>query len=199
MGASGQSLSHEMAYSVGLDRPLGVIVNSVHRDGVAAAAGIRVGDIITTVNDIKIYNENELAHRIASIPVGDKVKTTVLRDGKIKDFIFVLLSAPEQPKRNVTSLKGSHPLSGTKVANMSPALAEELDSDPYIEGVIITDIKRSSISHRLGFKIFDIIKSIDSVEIQDVNNLKNELDNKRNFWKMGILRNGKMLNLVIKK
>ena len=198
LGASGHALTQEIASSVGLTRPVGIIVASLHNKGGAARVGIKIGDIITKINDTEIFNENELAHRIASIPVGQTVQIKILRDGKSKIFTLNMAPAPEVPRRNLTKLIGDHPLSGCKIANMSPALAEELDSDPYIEGVIITEIKRGSFAERLGFRVNDIIRSLGSIEIKYVSNLERQLRKKRTQWQITVLRNGKFLNLVIK-
>ena len=41
-------------------------------------------------------------------------------------------------------LDGAHPLDGATVANLSPALAEELGFDPYATGIIVTAVDRRS-------------------------------------------------------
>jgi len=64
----------------------GVYVTGVQNGGGALAAGIKEGDIITQVNGKKIHTMNELQETVVQCRPGDKVKVTVLRNGKEKSF-----------------------------------------------------------------------------------------------------------------
>lgn len=64
----------------------GVFVTDVADGSGALAAGIKTGDIITQVNGKKIHTMNELQEAVVQYRPGDKVKVTVLRNGKEKNF-----------------------------------------------------------------------------------------------------------------
>ncbi len=65
-----------------LDEGGGAYIGTVSKDGAAASAGIKSGDVITKINDIVINSWTELQGTVASYRVGDKIKLTYKRDGK---------------------------------------------------------------------------------------------------------------------
>src|SRR5690606_28858826 len=78
----------------------GLFVFDVVKDGAAAAAGIKKGDIITKVEGQTIYSSSDLQERVARLNPGDKLKLTYKRDGKERD-VTVTLKAREAKKSSV--------------------------------------------------------------------------------------------------
>jgi 2-alkenal reductase len=68
----------------------GIIVTQVVRGSPAAQAGIRVNDIITTVNDQMIDPQHPLQSVMVKFRPGDKVKLTLIRDGKAQTVDLTL-------------------------------------------------------------------------------------------------------------
>ena len=199
LGASGQSVTQDIANSLGIDRPSGVLVSALHQDGAAAKAGVRVGDVILAINGHEIYDPGGLAHRIATLPVGDSIAVRVWRRHKTMALKLALTAAPEIPARNETLLSGEQPLSGAKVANMSPALAEELSADPFVNGVFILEIGRGSPANRLGFRVGDFIRTINGVETGNVQELDEALKRPTDSWRVSVMRGGQTRDLVINR
>jgi len=199
LGASGQSVTQDIANSLGIERPSGVLVSALHKDGTAASAGVRVGDVILAINGHEIFDPGELAHRIATLPVGDSIAMRVWRRHKTIALKLQLTAAPEKPARNETLLSGEQPLSGAKVANMSPALAEELSADPFIDGVFVLEIGRGSPANRLGFRIGDFIRTVNGVETANVHDLAEVLKRKTDSWRVSVMRGGQTRDLVINR
>ena len=127
LGATGQALTYEIANTLGLDRPDGILINSLYKFGSVAKAGLKIGDIILEIDGHQVLNANELAYRIAIMPVNKLVTIKTFRSGKIFNINFILNPAPEIPKRNATLLSGDQPLSGVVAENLSPFLAESID------------------------------------------------------------------------
>ena len=198
-GATGQAVSQEIADSLGLDRPSGVLVSAVYKSGAAAEAGIEVGDVVLAVNGHEVNDPVGLRHRIATLPVGESAAVRVWRSGKIRAVGLQLAPPPEQPPRMEMELQGDQPLSGAVIVNMSPALAEEITADPFLEGVLLLRIKHGSPANRLGFRAGDFIRSINSHSVSRVRELKKQLDRKTDRWRITILRNGRSQELVINR
>jgi S1-C subfamily serine protease len=76
------ALEPSEALRLGLNRVSGALVEIVHPGTPAAAAGLRVGDVILEAEDVKIRDENHLINLICALPPGQKVKLTVWRDRK---------------------------------------------------------------------------------------------------------------------
>ena len=131
--------------------------------------------------------------------VGDTVSLRLWRRSKVLSVQIELKRAPEKPLQNVTYLGGSQPLNGTTVANMSPALAEELNIDPFSHGVFILNIRRGSKAHQLRFQKGDFVRVINTKEVAIVDDLKNILHREYDHWEITIERNKKIMNLVLNR
>ncbi|NQU60017.1 MAG: Do family serine endopeptidase [Rhodospirillales bacterium] len=197
LGASGQGVSQDIATSLAMERPTGVLINRVYETGSAAKAGLRVGDVILTINKHEVDDPKALNFRIATLPVGDTAQFRILRRKGIVTLNVRLSPPPEIPPRNITALAGVQPLSGAKVANMSPALAEELGVDSFAKGVVLIELERGSAASRLGFRPGDFIRSVNGEQIKAVTQLHSLLNSKPDRWDISIDRGGKSLNLTI--
>ena len=197
LGATGQSISQDIAASMGMERPMGVLVSKIYRDGVADNGGVRISDVILTVNGHEVDDPKNLRHRIATLAVGDTIALRLWRRGKVVAVKIKLKRAPERPLRNITDLEGPQPLNGITVANMSPALAEELNVDPFARGVFIMDIRRGSHAYRLRFQMGDFVRVINTEDVGTIDDLKKILQRENDHWEITIERNGKIMNLVI--
>ena len=67
-----------------------VIVNSVEKNGAAAEAGIKAGDIIKKVEDKEITTIVYFQYELYKHNIGDKIKITIERDGNEKTLVLTL-------------------------------------------------------------------------------------------------------------
>ena len=198
-GVSGQAVNTDIAASIGLKRPIGVMISAVHPGGTAERAGIQVGDVVLEVNGHAVETPHDLRFRLATLPVGGAADLTVLRMGRTQVLRAPLMAAPELPARDTTELEGTHPLEGAVVANMNPALAEELGLEGFEPGVTILKIRRKSNASSVGFRPGDRVTTINGVEVASVRGLHKILTKPTRSWHVGIDRKGKALELVIKR
>lgn len=196
-GFNGQTITSDMTESLGLSRAHGVLVNKVRSSGPAHDAGLRVGDIITAVNDIDVRDPMALHFRLATIGIGVPVDLHVLRDGKPEVLKLTSQRAPEIPPRQTTDIDGMNPLQGAKVANLSPAVAHEVGMDEE-EGVVVLAAD-SGVAARLRLRRGDIIAAINGKRVNSVDELQATLRaaGKPRRWQVGILRDGQVLNFVV--
>jgi serine protease Do len=197
LGAAGQGVTQDIATSLGLERPTGVLISHVRKGGAADAAGLRVGDVVLAVNGHVVDDPRALNFRIATLPIGDTVVLRVWRRNATVALKVELKTAPESPSREVTVLKGRQPLAGATVANLSPALADELGLDPFGEGVIIVQLERGSPANRLGFRIGDFVRAVNGAGTETVKKLMTVVGKPVDRWQVTVERDGETLNLVI--
>jgi S1-C subfamily serine protease len=76
------ALAPAEALRLGLDRVSGALVEIVHPNTPAANAGLRVGDVILEMEDLRIRDENHFINTICALPPGQKVRLTVWRERK---------------------------------------------------------------------------------------------------------------------
>ena len=196
LGLETQTVTADIAESVGLDRPAGVLVTDVSSGGPAAQAGIRNGDVVTKVDGFDVNDEQGMNFRTATKGVGGTVNVTYMRGGETRSAAVRLIKAPETAPRTPTEIDGANPLQGATVANLSPAYAEELQIDAT-SGVIITEMGRRSVAARLGFRPGDVILSVNGRKITTVQALKAALGAKSRSWNVSVDRHGSIMSLSI--
>ena len=163
--ALNDGVSHDVAKSLGLDRPRGALVTQVVRDTPAEEAGLEVGDVILSVDGESVESSNDLPFIIGRRRSGDEVELGVWRDNDEISLNATLAlleddasGAPETGEREgeLTSEK-----LGLSVATIPAELAERID----LEGVIV----RSSTGLARAADILrgDLIIEIDGQPIRD--------------------------------
>ena len=196
-GARVQDLSADLANSLGLDRPSGALVSAVLENSPADRAGLRRGDVIAAVDGYEIDNPLSLRFRLGARAIGGSADLAVWRDGERRRLVLPLESAPEDPPRDETVLKGRHPLSGAVVANLSPALAEELGVDVFQRGVIVLKLARNSPAARMRLRPGDRIQNINERDIDRVDDLTRALREIDRTWRVVVNRGGRQITVEI--
>jgi S1-C subfamily serine protease len=93
---------------------------------------------------------------------------------------------------------GRHPLTGCKVANLSPAVAQEVGmEDDTREGVVVLDVKDRTPAARLGVRRGDIVVGVNDEKITSVDQLVGVLAAADGGWRLSVERGGKLFNLTI--
>jgi S1-C subfamily serine protease len=85
-----------------------------------------------------------------------------------------LAAPPEDPPRDPAVLEGRQPLSGAAVANLSPAVADELGLVEWRPGVIVTEVKAGSFAGRF-VRPGDMILSVNGQDVKNVAELKTRI------------------------
>jgi len=198
-GINGQPVTSDVAASLGLSHPTGLLVNAVHSAGTAAKAGVKVGDVIISVNGKQIDDPSTFSYRIATLPVGSDVDVGVMRGGKLVTVRFKLLAPPEVPARDETVVKGRNPLAGAKIANLSPAVAEQYGLHGVESGVVIVSVDPNGAAAELGLGKGDVIAAVNGQEIAAVTDAIEALGQQTRGWKITINRGGQTMNLLIRR
>lgn len=94
IGISYGELNADIAKEFGLKVQEGIIVANVEKDGPAALAGIRRGDIIIAVDNTKIKGSGDLRKAIRARNVGDKANVVAIRDGQERNFVVTIREMP---------------------------------------------------------------------------------------------------------
>ncbi|EWY39854.1 serine protease [Skermanella stibiiresistens SB22] len=197
LGIDGQQVTGDIASSLGLARPAGVLVNAIDPKSPAAQAGLRVGDVISAINGREVDDPDSLRFRVATLPVGSQVALTVARRGTNQSVAFKAIAPPENPPRDTTPLGGRQPLAGATVANLSPALAEEIGFSGVAQGVVILEVARNSPAARVGVEPGDVVLRIDEREVSSVSQLGRLIARPQQTWKVTVRRGDKVLTSTV--
>ena len=192
LGVSIQDISPELAEAFGLSRKNGALINKVLKDSPADKAGLLPGDIVLSIDGKKIRNANDVRNRIGLLPIGEKIKFKLLRDGK--EFELVLLvdeSTEEKTKPKVSN----DLLKGVTVGDIQKG-------SPYfgrIKGVHVLEIQRGSRAWKSGLRANDVITSVNKNPIKNLEEFLSAVDKKDDALLLRIVRGNMATFIVIKK
>ncbi len=198
LGADTQRVTAEIADSIGLDRPRGVLVTRVHPKSPAGRAGIKKGDVITSVAGREIYDPEGLQYRIATQDVEANIETELRRRGDLQTLSVKLAPPPEDPPRSIQLVEGDNPMSGATIGSLSPAFAEEIGVSAWQDGVIITKIERRSIASQLRMRPRDIILEVNGQKTVTVQDLLTTLADDRQNWDFVIKRGNRKISVTFR-
>jgi Do/DeqQ family serine protease len=193
LGAKLQAVTPEIADSLGLKRPAGALVASLSNPSPALRAGLKTGDLIVAIDGQIVDDPNAFDYRFATKPLGGTAQLGIVRGGKEQTLKISLETAPETPRDELV-IQSRSPFMGVKVANVSPALAEELRLDPNTEGVVILDIAQGSIAQNLGFQRGDVIASVNEEKIARTRDLDRVAKDGRR-WTITVIRGGQQISV----
>jgi len=197
LGASGKSVTADLAAAVGLDRPAGVIIEDVFDGSPAARAGLLPGDVVVRFAGREVPDLQALRYRLATEQPGGTTEIEAIRRGRPVSLSFPLEIAPEEPPRNITQLGAESPLAGLTVANLSPAFNEEIGMPTNKRGVVVLDVNRGSSAARVGFRPQDILLELAGRPVPTVAEVERVIARNRGDWEIVVERNGERRATVV--
>ena len=166
------AVTREMAEALGLDRPVGALVNDVTDDGSAARAGIKPGDVILAFNDAPVETWNDLPPLVGANPPGTKATVRVSREGKEETFNVTLDALDNESATAVADGESQQ-----KAGNVLGLVVENINNDRRRElgdpegGVLISEID-SDDAWRAGLRAGDVILMINNQDIADLDDFE---------------------------
>jgi Do/DeqQ family serine protease len=193
LGARIQSVSAEMARSLGLDRPQGALIADLYPGGPAARAGLRQGDVVLQAEGRPVADAAALNYAIQTRRPGESIPLVVRRaDGREQAATLRAEAPPATPARDERTLAGRHPFDGATVVNLSPAVADELGLDIFSgPGVLVTKIDGAGLARRAGLQRGDTIRSVNGQKIDNVRDLAAAVAGPQRAWQVTIVRGGR--------
>ncbi len=192
-GMAGQHMSADIAESLGLAIPLGVVISDLHDLSPLAAAGLRVGDVVTHVDGDEVNSPAEMKFRMSVAGVGGTSVLTRLRGDKSADVIVDLVRAPDSPPADETTLDDKTVLPNLTVARINPALISQLGLVLSQTGIVVVD--PGSLGARAGLRPGDVLSSINDTEIEQPGDVVEALTDPGRRVQMNVQRGGRAVSL----
>ena len=183
LGIMGTELNSELAKAMKVDAQRGAFVSQVMPNSSAAKAGIKAGDVITTLNGKPVSSFAALRAEVGSMPVGSKVSLGLLREGKP---VNVTLELQQSSQSQVDS---SSIFSGIEGAEMS--------NKGQDKGVVVNNVKANSPAARIGLKKGDVIMGANQQPVKNIAELRKILDSKPTVLALNIQRGDTSLYLLM--
>lgn len=195
LGAKLQEVTPDIADSLGLKVPNGALVASVVPDSPAARAGLKTGDLLVSIDGVAIEDPNAFDYRFATKALGGTAKVGILRQGRQMTVSVALQPLPETPRDEV-AISARSPFAGATVANLSPALADELRLDTQAQGVVITAVADGSTAQSIGFRPGDIVVNVNNEKIARSADLQRIANSGGHSWRITIQRGNQQISVM---
>ena len=197
IGAKGVAIDSTKAAALGLDRPKGVLISAVYAGGPADKAGLKEGDVVLTVDGREVFDDRGMKFIAATKAEGESVTLSTLRNGQPRQVSLRMTAPPGTTQAERMQVSGQNPFTGAVVAELSPALGEELGLDAFNGGMLVYSVPRGSVANRVGFQPGDIIREVNGATIRNKADFEAAIRkaeaNPATTWRLATERNGQRI------
>ncbi len=196
LGVNIQSVSDEIAESLGLDKPRGALIASVRDGGPAQAAGIQPGDVVLTFDGKEVTDMRRLPRIVAETPVEKTVKVTVWRKRKEHTFDVKVgelkeeeqqAAATPNKQQTPTEPPGTVKALGLSLANLTPELRERFSLAEDSAGVVVVDVAPDSAASEKGMHVGDLIVEVAQEEVKNPTQIAAKIDEAKKAGRKSVL------------
>jgi serine protease Do/serine protease DegQ len=159
LGVSMYTVTPDIAHSLGLPSVVGALVSQVVDGSPADHAGIRTGDVITSVNGQPVKSNSELRNTIGLLRVGDRVEIGLLRDGKPLRVTAVIADTTPELAGGPASIHKSFD---------GAVLADAADAG----GALVRSVEPGSAAAQAGLRAEDVIVGANRGRVSSVRDLR---------------------------
>ena len=185
IGVQIQSVTPDIADSMGLKQANGALVSEPQKDSPAAKAGVASGDVITSVNDQPVKDARDLARKIGTMSPGTSVKLGMLHQGADKIVNLTLGTLPAEKEAANTP---AHEDSGSDMPKLGLTLAPSNKvSGAGGSGVVVTAVAQGGVAADHGFQVGDVILDVGGKPVTTPADVTKGLDDARSSGKHTVL------------
>ncbi|HET7757004.1 MAG TPA: DegQ family serine endoprotease [Steroidobacteraceae bacterium] len=168
LGVSIYTVTPDIAHSLGLASAVGALVSQVVTGSPADKAGVRTGDVITSVNGQPVKSNSELRNAIGLMRIGDPVEVGLMRDGKPLKLKAILAAVtPEAGAAGSASAPAPTP------PGIHPGLeGAQLADAPEAGGARVRSVEPGSAAAQAGLKADDVIVGANRAKVGSVAELR---------------------------
>jgi serine protease Do len=186
IGVQIQSITPDLADSMGLKQATGALVSEPQTDSPAAKAGIQSGDVITAVDDAPIHDARELARKIGTMAPGTSIKLAMLRQGQDKTVTLTLGTLPAEKQSSKDTNQREVPDSEMPKLGLSLAPGSKV-SGAGGNGVVVTAVAQGGVAAEHGFQVGDVILEVGGSPVTTPADVRKSLADARTAGKHTVL------------
>jgi serine protease Do len=179
LGVGIQPVTSDVADSLGLNHAGGALVASVEKDGPAAQAGIKTGDVIETFGDKKIETLRDLTTAVADTTPGTETQVKVWRSGETKTLNVTVAKMKRHNEQVASAAPGQPSSSGQGALGLSVR--------PGDGGLVVTDVAPNGEAASRGVQPGDVIVAVNQDQVGSVADLDKAVEQARKENRKSVL------------
>jgi Do/DeqQ family serine protease len=196
-GMNGQSVDADMAETLGLPVPGGIVISDLHDVSPFLTAGFQSGDVISAVDGAAVNTPAEMVFRMSVTGQGQSVMITRWRGGMAQDVPVQLMAAPENPPRDPVTLGKKTALPGLVMSTINPAVIAAFNLPLQSAGVVVADAGPSA--PRIGLQSGDVMLAVNGVPVETPQDARRALSKSGGKVTLEIQRGGQRALLQFRR
>ena len=160
LGISTQDLTPDLVKAFELAENYGAVISRVQAGSSAERACLEAGDIIRSVNNLKIKNSPQIRNIIGLLQIGDQVDITILRNGRLQN-IKAIVGKPV-----------SLAIKGQSIHKTLTGVVLSVVQKDRVPGILVNQVDSGSYAWNAGLRPGDIILSVNRYRVQTLPDLK---------------------------
>lgn len=202
LGVVIQDVDENLAQSFGLKNDKGVLLTNVQTGSPAEKSGLKDGDIVLSIDGVKVDDSSALRNKVALVEPGTQMKMVIVRDGKEKDVSVKAGERPSDPQALMLGTNdGVQNEFGLGFQELTPELASQLGYDVE-KGIIIKDVLPESVAGKAGLKPGMLIEQVNKMSVFTLADIQKALerspDAKRVLLRVNFGQGSRYIALVAK-
>ena len=186
LGVAIQNVTEELAKYYGIKETKGVYIAKVFEGDPAEKAGIKIGDVIFSINDKPIDSSRDLTLTIGSASVGEIVNIKLIRDGKEKMVKVALGKRPDQDPETKEIIDGYDSF-GFRLKQIDADIAKKLGYPEDIKGLVVIDIESNSQASKTSVQQGDLLLEVNRYKITSIEGYQQYLNKIKKGQKVQLL------------
>jgi serine protease Do len=194
LGVQIQSVTPEIAASLGSNDMKGALVANVVPDSPASKAGLQQNDIVLALNGKGVEDSRDLTRRVAALPAGAKATFTVNREGQVKTLTATIANRKDEKLASNTpgdqqSLAPAHVANvmGLGLAAITPEMRRTYNIDEGVAGVLITKVDPNSDAAQNGVQPGDVLVSVSRVPVKTPQDVQGRITEAKSAGRKSVL------------
>jgi len=207
LGVRIQTVTEDIADSLGLSDSKGALVSGVMPDGPAKMSGMKSGDVILEFDGKEVIDMKSLPRIVAETEIDKPVTVKVWRNGQPMNLQVVVGEMQEEIDISENKIQKQREPSeieelGLVVSDITQEFKEKFNIPNNVQGVIVLNVDSNSDASKKGIIPGDIISEISQFSIFNVEDLKTKLQDEikasRDFALLLINRKGTLTYMAVK-
>ncbi|MEP2715546.1 trypsin-like peptidase domain-containing protein [Pseudophaeobacter sp.] len=196
-GMAGQPVDADLAGSLGMELPEGMVISELHPQSPFAKAGFEVGDVITEVDGEVVNSPSEMVFRMSVAGLDGTSQVTRLRGEERETLVVEMFVAPNEPPAESLVLNENSVLPGLTVGQINPVAIVRLQLPLSATGVAVLD--PGPYAARAGVKAGDILLAINGAEVTASEDVPTLLEQAGRRLRFDLNRRGQRVSLHMRR